>query len=164
MADCEGQMLDVAVMEDGSASVTLPVTNWRDVKAVRTVPDLGNAVRVLLADQRVQIYGAPSGMMVGVCIDFLSDDEKAANEDAESAAAQASVAEVHDAKVADAQAQVDAAEAQVPVPDAEAEAAADEAEAERIAAAEQAVKDAQAALDAANASRADALKDVENGQ
>lgn len=154
MADCAGDVLRVAVMEDGSAQVNLPVENWRDVKALTTVGQYEGAVRVLLADQQVRIYDGPSGAMVDVCINYLSDEEKQARDQAEAEAAKASIAEVHAPRVDEAQAQVEEVKAA-----AENEAAADEeraAAAERLAAAEKALADAQKARD-------EALSEVERG-
>ena len=149
---CKGTLMNVAILEDGHAEVNLPVENAADVKAVRLEPELGPAVQALLAGEQVRIYGAPGSMMVGVCIEMLSDEEKQ-NRDAEYAAReQANVQEVHDLHVNDAQAEVDAAKELVD------NAGPDSAEerAQRLADAEAALADAQKARDAA-------LKEVERG-
>lgn len=160
---CDTQF-QVATMENGSAEVNLPVENWRDVKALRTEPDLGDAVRVLLAGQQVRIYGAPSALMVNVCIDFLSDEEKRARDKEEADRAEASVAEVHDAKVGDAQLQVEQAADQAQVVS---EAADDEdradVNAEAKARAEQRLADAEAAFERAQREREAALQGVRRG-
>lgn len=165
MADCAGTLMQVAVMEDGSAQVYLPVENWRDVKAVRTVGQYEGAVRVLHADDQVRIYGGPSGAMVDVCIDFLSDGEKAERDRVEREAAEASVAELHDARVEDAQLQVEQAADQAQVV---AEAADDkkrpEVDAEAKARAEQRLQDAEAEFERAQAEREAAIKAVTDGE
>ena len=141
-------------MEDGSAQVQLPVENWRDVKALTTVGQYEGAVRVLLADDQVRIYDGPSGAMVDVCIEYLSDQEKSDRDKAVADANAANVQELHAPKVEEAQAQVEEVKAA-----AEDEAAADEeraAAAERLADAEKALADAQKARD-------EALAEVERG-
>lgn len=156
---CDGQNIQVATLEDGSASVYLPVENWRDVKAVRTEPDLGAAVQALLADNRLQIYGAPGALMVNVCIDFLSDEEKQARDQAEADAAKASVAEVHDAHVEAAQASVSAAENDLAVEQEQGDAENDLV-AQAIAEREAQVEAARKALADAEAARDSALQEV----
>ena len=161
MADC-ALVFKVAVYEDGAAAVDLPVKDWRDVKAVHTVGQYEGAVRVLLADRQVRIYDGPSGAMVDVCVEMLSDDEKAARDKIEADAAAASVAEVHDNHVAVAQAQVDLAQVDL---DAEREAAqADkDAQAQAVAEREAQVEAARKALTEAEAERDAALKAVQGG-
>lgn len=140
-------------MEDGSAQVQLPVENWRDVKALTTVGQYEGAVRVLLADDQVRIYGGPSGAMVDVCIEYLSDQEKADRDKAEADAARANVQEVHDLHVNDAQEQVDRAQE---LADNAPEDPSGEERAQRLAEAEKALADAQKARD-------EALAEVERG-
>lgn len=153
MADCDPKLtFKVAVMEDGSAQVNLPVENWRDVKAVRTVGQYDGAVRVLLADQQVRIYDGPSGAMVDVCIDLLSAKERKERDGAEAEAAKASVQEVHDLHVNDAQVEVDRAQEL-------ADNASKDAAEERA----QRLEDAEAKLAEAQKARDAALAEVERG-
>ncbi len=164
MDGCEnGTLLQVATNEDGQASVYLPVERWQDVKAVRTVGQYAGAVNVILSGAQVRVLNGPTGIMVDVCVDMLSADEIKARDKAAAEAAAASLAEIHDPRIAAARAEVQArAEMQAHINEQVGEAQREE-EAARVVKAQADLTAAELALEDAQRARDAALEAVKNG-
>jgi flagellar hook-basal body complex protein FliE len=155
MADCNGLVMQVAVLEDGTAAVDIPIENWRDVKGVHGIGIAEGLPGILHADRQVRIYGGPSGVMLDVCVELMNDEEKAARDQADKDALHGYVDQVHELQIHAAAAEVQAAQDnKSDVLDGE------DAE---LANAERAVQEAEAALERAKEARDKAHAEVDGG-